>query len=266
MAIEIPPLQADRLPLTEWPGSAQMARFEIPARSLLDALTGLPGPAAALAYLRELAAADAAAQVFVSPDRSVVQLLVEGRRMTLTAGARDAVLDLIGQAARGPDPTRTAPLRPSPLVADASTAARIASVDAQVQEARVHSAGAALVPAAEARPAAQDAPAIALLLGSAVPAEAARVEVSIAAERRRRELALGGDPAAVFVATLNMHFARLGEVKARIRAVDTTVAVQLECADPASLQGFLPLLAEALTARGLNVAHLTGTAPAEGPP
>ncbi len=137
MAIEIPTLQTDRLARPDWGTSAPMNRYQLPADRLLRALEDLPVPIALLGALRGLAAARASAEVLLAADRGLLQILVDGRRVSLTGAARDSVLTLLGRGlGSSMDRSSTAVGSGAAGVFDSSTAARIAVVDAQVQESR----------------------------------------------------------------------------------------------------------------------------------
>ncbi len=136
MAIEIPPLAADRLPHPDWLLAAAAGRYAVPAVRLLAALDGLAVPGPLLEGLRRAAASGAPVELLLSADRGMVQVVVEGRRIPLTGAARDAALTVLGQST-GPAPA--VPPAPAALLrADAALAARVAAVGAQVQEARTH--------------------------------------------------------------------------------------------------------------------------------
>jgi len=124
-----------------------MGRFQLPAERLLAALSGAPVPISLLSALRGLAEVRASVDLFVAGDRGLVQIVVDGRRLMLTGAARDAVLGLLGQGARSALERGTAAGgAPAAGLLDPSTAARIASVGAQVQESRLLAA----LPQAEA--------------------------------------------------------------------------------------------------------------------
>ncbi len=136
MAIEIPSLSADRLPHPDWPAPASPGRLLIPAGPLLAALERAGVATATLDGLRAIAAAGGDAQLAVSPDHGIVQVLLDGRRVLLTGAARDAVLSLLGDTAAAVAPEPLLPAASGAL--DPYFAARVAAVDAQVQEARAH--------------------------------------------------------------------------------------------------------------------------------
>jgi len=136
VAIEIPSLAADRLPHPDWSPAAALARLGLGAGRLLAALEGTSAPAGLLEALRALPAG-ADVEVLMAPDRGVVQVLIEGRRIPLAGAARDAVLSLLGDAAAGAPGGSPAAAQARP---DAFLAARVADVQAQVQESRAHAA------------------------------------------------------------------------------------------------------------------------------
>jgi hypothetical protein len=139
MAIAIPALASDRLPNPDWPGTAaSMGRYEVPALRLLAALEAASAPASVLDALRSLAAGGVSATLLLAADRAQVQVLLDGRRVTLAGAARDAALVLLGEVERGPAPTAV-PLAAGRL--DPSLAARVAWVGAQIQESRAHPGG-----------------------------------------------------------------------------------------------------------------------------
>ncbi len=136
MAIEIPSLSADRLPHPEWSPALSPGRLLVPAGPLLAALERAGAAGAILDSLRAIAASGGNAQLAVTPDHGIVQLLLDGRRISLNGAARDAVLSLLGNAAGTGTPELLLPSATGVL--DPFLAARVAAVDAQVQEARAH--------------------------------------------------------------------------------------------------------------------------------
>ncbi len=134
MAIEIPRLAADRLPQPDWSTPAVPERFRLTAGALLTALESAGTPAAMLESLGGLDASTSV-DILLAPDRSLVQLLIDGRRVPLAGAARDAVLTLLGDTAGA----AAMPARlPAGALPDAFLSARIAAVQAQVQESRAH--------------------------------------------------------------------------------------------------------------------------------
>ena len=91
--------------------------------------------------------------------------------------------------------------------------------------------------------------------------QAFRIQIERDRERNR-EAANVGDATGLFVATLSLRLANLGQLCARIRVVENTVAVQIESHQPAALGAELPQLASALLARGLKLAQLAAILPA----
>ena len=135
MAIEIPTLQADRLPRPEWGSGAPIDRYQLSADQLLQALEPVSIPEAVRSALRTMVQAGTSVEVLLAGDRGSLQILVAGRRVALVGAARDAVLTLLGQGANLSS-TRSS-LTANPLAGsfpDAFAAARSASVDAQIQE------------------------------------------------------------------------------------------------------------------------------------
>jgi len=174
VAIEIPSLSADRLPHPEWPAATSPGRLLVPAGRLLAALERAGVATATLDGLRATAAAGGDAQLAVSPDHGIVQLLLDGRRVPLTGAAREAVLSLLGDAAAAGTP---APLLPAASGAvDPFLAARVAAVDAQVQEARAHAGSASGAQVELAEPEATIVAAAPLMRG----ADAAQASQSLA--------------------------------------------------------------------------------------
>ncbi len=137
MALEIPPLGGDPLPNANWGSAPAMERLSLAAGALLGALEEVPVSTGLLDALRALAASGAAVDLFLGADRGWVQIVLGGRRVTLTGSARDAALTLLGAP---PDPARlagtTAPKVLATAYPDSSTNARAASIQAQVQESR----------------------------------------------------------------------------------------------------------------------------------
>lgn len=171
MAIDIPRLAPDRLPHPEWPPVAAVGRYAVPAQRVLLVLESSGAPAALLDGLRKAAAAGASVDVFLAADRGQVLVQVDGRRLPLAGAARDAVLVLLGETAHAGSPT-AAPL--AAALPDVSLAARVASVDAQIQEARQHPLAAA-APVLERPPPLASVPlALPLLVNGASADEGAR--------------------------------------------------------------------------------------------
>jgi len=317
-----------------------MDRYQLSADRLLSVLDSLALPSALLNGLRNLAPAQASVEVLLASDRGALQVLVDGRRFLLTGAARDAVLTLLGLGARLPEERASASSAPADGgLLDLSTAARVASVDAQVQGSRslaanapsevvltdtqrpatviaaplmqspdVDDAGKSLARAIdssglfleahfaqalrgersfrqieeEARSLPVDAhpkdaqttdrrSAMQLdalqrqaitLVGQAWTGQPIRIEIERDRERNR-EAANAGDATGLFVATLNLRLPNLGALRARIRFMETTVGVQLESDQAATLNAELSQLADALAARGLNLAQLAAIAPTD---
>ena len=99
------------------------------------------------------------------------------------------------------------------------------------------------------------------LIGQAWAGQPFRIQIERDRERNR-EAANVGDATGLFVATLSMRLANLGQLCARIRVVENTVGVQIESNQPAALGAQLPQLASALSARGLKLAQLAAILPA----
>jgi hypothetical protein len=184
LALEIPALRSDRLPGPEWGTTPQMERFSVSAARLLSLIEDLPGASSLADGLRPLAAGGADVEVFLAPDRGALQLLLDGRRVALSGGARDAVLDLLGGSVQG-DPAGEAPvLRAGPdLMSDPSILARAATVGAQIEESRAHPDGAAGGLATPAAPGAPSAMTVRQpLSGAAAAPELARALVRAVAQ------------------------------------------------------------------------------------
>jgi len=122
----------------QWGASAPLQRCQLPADRLLAALQNLPLPTSLLSALRGLAQARASVDLLLASDRSLLQILIDGRKTVLTGAARDAALKLLDQGLLAAT-DRAGP--PSGALSggllDASTAARAAFVGAQVQESRL---------------------------------------------------------------------------------------------------------------------------------
>ncbi len=101
------------------------------------------------------------------------------------------------------------------------------------------------------------------LIGQAWAGQPFRIQIERDRERNR-EAANAGDATGLFVATLTMRLANLGQLCARIRVVQSTVGVQIESDQCAALSTELPQLARALSARGLELAQLTAVPAAVG--
>jgi len=139
VAIEIPSPATDRLARPDWGTTVSMGRYTLSASRLSAVLDPTSAPASLLDALRALAAKGASVAVYIAPDRGLVQILVDGRRVPLSGDARDAVLNLLGEAARSslaPGGSGAGPT--GATLFDSSDAARIAIVDAQIQESRAH--------------------------------------------------------------------------------------------------------------------------------
>lgn len=149
MAIELPRLQADRAARPEWGTTTAVAdRFPTDAAELLDAIEGESVPDPLLEGLRSAARSGASAEVLLSPDRNLVQILVDGRRFPLTGTARDAVLTLLGRVSSLPAEGGPASQAAGGPRTDASAAALSASVAALLRQASLPQA----VPAQVALP------------------------------------------------------------------------------------------------------------------
>jgi len=179
VAIEIPRLAADRLSHPEWGTTSPPGRFMLPAGRLLAALEGTASPVAVLEGLRSAAASGGSAQLLVAADRGLVQILLEGRRIPLTGAARDAVLTLLGDTA-GAAP-RTAPAPSAPGALDPFLAARVAAVDAQVQESRAHVATALAGDVEEAENVSAPVPTAPLMTGPDASEASRGLEKAVAA-------------------------------------------------------------------------------------
>ena len=362
MAIEIPPLVADRAAHPEWSAPPAASRYAVPAAQLLAALESTDAPAPVLDGLRRLAAGAASIDVYLAPDRGLVQVLVAGRRIPLTGAARDAVLVALGRDQRPPDPGTGAGAARLAQGLDAFTAARIASIGAQVQESRsavlgMGAGGALALPGASAGAASPPMPQVDPEEFSGTPAGAVRagpvpmgapllrdpaiddagkrleqavgasglfleahlaqwlrgerslqqirdeihqlpldaadtgpatpggpsdrrgnsqlealqsqamrlaglawpgqpIDIEIAREHEQHGNA-AGQSRELFQATLRLELPHLGTIEARIRVIDSTVGVQIASPAPARLAAQLPMLADALTARGLSLAQIS---------
>ncbi len=137
--MQIPTLAADRMPHPEWGTAAAAARYSIAAGRLVAALDSAAVPVALLEGLRNLAAAGASVDLYLAPDRGLVQIVLDGRRIPLSGSARDAVLSLLGEVARAAMSSAgdRAAATPAPAF-DASLTARAADVGAQIEESRAH--------------------------------------------------------------------------------------------------------------------------------
>lgn len=178
MAIEIPGIAADRLSHPDWGPAPALDRYVVPAGRLLAALETAATPAVVLDGLRRLAAAGGSVPTLLAPDRGLVQILLDGRRIPLTGAARDAVLTLLGDTAR---PAGAGALPPAAAGAapDAFLAARVAAVDAQVQEARAHVGETPAAAGGTPEPVAAAVIAEPLLRGADVQATAAALERAV---------------------------------------------------------------------------------------
>lgn len=180
MAIEIASVVPDRQPHADWGAAAPVGRFRIPADSLLRALETAGAPDSTQEGLRRLAAAGADVEVLLAPDRGLVLLVIDGRRIPMTGSARDAVLNLLGETTRGAADAAAAPARSGAAGGlDPSTAVRVAAVGAQIEESRSH---AALDPADVVDPEPRRALIVStqtVLKGSGTEAAAARIASAV---------------------------------------------------------------------------------------
>jgi hypothetical protein len=136
MAIEMPTPVTDRLPHPDWGTGPAPERRTVAAGALLDALETAGAAPALLAPLRAGAQAGTWLDLLVSPDHSLVQVLLDGRRMPLTGAAREAALALLEPSTPAPSAAAAA-AAPAGTRPDADLAARVAAVDAELREARV---------------------------------------------------------------------------------------------------------------------------------
>lgn len=97
------------------------------------------------------------------------------------------------------------------------------------------------------------------LTGQAWEGQPLRIQIERERERHR-EAANIGDPTGMFQATLQLDLPRLGALEVRIRAMENTVAVQIEARHPPAAAD-LANLENALVGRGLHVARLAAQAP-----
>jgi hypothetical protein len=116
-----------------------LTRHSILASRLLDSLDPNSLSEALRQGLRDLSAQGASADLLVSVDRTLVLVLIGGRRNPLVGPARDAALTLLGKDAH----TGLSVGRPSlaarlGVAFDPVQAARAATVSTQVQESRSH--------------------------------------------------------------------------------------------------------------------------------
>lgn len=145
MAVEISPLVADRLPAPDWATPAASARFSLAAADVIGALEATALPPGLLDGLGRLAAAGEPVALLLPPDRSVLLLLLDGRRVPLAGAARDALLGLLGrlQAGATPGALGRVPATDGGALPDAdpTTAVRAALVGAQIQQSRARGLG-----------------------------------------------------------------------------------------------------------------------------
>jgi hypothetical protein len=215
-----------------------------PAR-LLEILRGLPASRALLADLQRAASTGRAVQVTVSPDRQIAEIATGSGHYVLTQAARNLVLaELIGRSPVGA--ARTLP----PPAADGGKAN----------------------PGSGTR----SPPASGILWESpstgsrhALPAESIALpwlgpNANLKIGRDGSGAASAEPGAVVYCATVRLELPQLGPFAAHIRLCGSTVAVSIECDDPARFQSHLAALGQALAGRGLVSAHLGAAATGAG--
>ena len=211
-----------------------------PAR-LLDLLRGLPIARTLLSDLQRAAAAGRTVELFVSPDRQVVEVSTGSGHYVLTVPARNSVLAaLLGRSLPAPAPGRGASV----------SAQDRGGADGGIEPSRPPPAPGILWEAPKAA------------LAERLPAESvplpwlgpgARLEV-------RREKAGNGSSAQagseVACATLRLQLPQLGRFDAHIRLCGSAVAVSVDCDSASALEQHLATLQQRLVACGLASAHV----------
>jgi len=228
-----------------WNAAALEAGLRLPVdpARLLDLLRGMPVARALLSDLQQAVSAGHTVELIVSPDRQVAEIATGSGHYVLTAAARDSVLATLvarPQAAPTSNPERALPGVPGK--AQAGPGSTVLS--------KAPPAPGVLwqAPTAASR---ERVPSEAIALPWLGPN--AYLEV-------RRDGARGrpaGDPQAdVRCATLHLELPQLGRFDAEIRMCGSTVAVSIDCSNPAHVEPRILALQQRLSAQGLVAAHV----------
>jgi hypothetical protein len=212
-----------------------------PAR-LLDLLRGLPIARTLLSDLQRAAAAGRSVELFVSPDRQVVEVATGSGHHVLTVPARNSVLAaLLG---------RSLSASVAPRAGSAPVQDRSAADGGGIEPSRPPPAPGILWQAPKAAPA-ERAPAESIALPWLGPD--ARLEVRREGAGNRPDPQDGSE---VVCATLRLQLPHLGRFDAHIRLCGSTVAVSVDCASDRVVEEHLADLRQRLVARGLASAHV----------
>ena len=224
-------------------------RVSIDPIRLLEILHGLPASRALLADLQRAAASGRSVQVNVWPDRQIVEIATGSGHYVLTQAARNLVLaELTGHA---PAVSTRSLLAPAPGAGNPNPAST------QAEPSKAPPAPGILweSPSAGARHLETTGPFALPWLGPNANLQIVRDDAGGAASQEPESV--------VHCATLRLELPHLGQVEAQIRVCGSTVAVSIQCDDPARLNSHLAALAQGLAARGLVAAHV-GTVAAGG--
>jgi len=211
-----------------------------PAR-LLEILRGLPASRALLADLSRAASTGRAVQVLVSADRQIAEIATGSGHYVLTLAARNLVLaELIGRS-----PAASGRTTPAAGAADRASSTPDPAPGTRAPPAagilwESPSTGARHAPPTESIALPWLGPNAYLRIGRDAGGGAAADEPQ----------------AVVYCATVRLELPQLGPFSAHIRLCGGTVAISIECEDPARLQSHLGQLERALAGRGLVAAHL----------
>jgi hypothetical protein len=228
-----------------WNAAALEAGLRLPVdpARLLDLLRGMPVARALLSDLQQAVSAGRSVELIVSPDRQVAEIATGSGHYVLTAAARDSVLTaLVGrpQAASisNPEAAPRGALDKSQAGPASTVLFKAPPAPGVLWEA----------PTAAAR---ERAPSEAIALPWLGPN--AYLEVRRDGARGRPA---GDAQADVRCATLHLELPRLGRFDAEIRMCGSTVAVSIDCSNPAHVEPGIVALQQRLSAQGLVAAHV----------
>jgi len=216
-----------------------------PAR-LLEILRGLPASRALLADLQRAASSGRPVQAIVSPDRQIAEIATGSGHYVLTLAARNLVLaELVarspGNSVRTPPPPAAGGRQANPAP-EAATPVRAPLAPGILWES----------PSAGTR---HPDPVESIALPSLGPN--AHLQIG----RDRNGSASSAEPeSVVYSAALRLELPHLGRLEAQIRVCGGTVAVWIQCDDPARLKSHLGALEQCLTGQGLVAAHVGAVA------
>lgn len=228
-----------------WNAAALEAGLRLPVdpARLLDLLRGMPVARALLSDLQQAVSAGHTVELIVSPDRQVAEIATGSGHHVLTAAARDSVLATL--VAR---PQAAPASNPQPALPGVAGKAQAGPGSTVLSRAPPAPGVLWQAPTVASR---ERVPSEAIALPWLGPN--AYLEV-------RRDGARGrpaSDPQAdVRCATLHLELPRLGRFDAEIRMCGSTVAVSIECSNPAHVEPRILALQQRLSAQGLVAAHV----------